>query len=161
MRPLYRFFALAPDERRLLVKASLLLAFIRLSLGRMPFAMLRRLVVRLPRTGGKTVNSDRRLADQVVWAVTAASERAPGWTTCLSRALTVQALLARRGYPTRLHVGVGRGSQGELEAHAWLEAAGRILIGGSAVEVARFSPLAAFDADAMNRPAVAALQGGR
>jgi hypothetical protein len=161
MRPLYRLLALPSGERRLLLEAAFLLAVIRLALGRLPFQMLRRLVVRLPRNGRELASTERTLADQVVWAVTAASQRAPGWMTCLVRGLAVQAMLARRGYATRLHVGVGRGSQGELEAHAWVIGAGRILIGGTAAEVARFSPLAAFDVEAMNRPTVVALEAGR
>lgn len=146
MRLLYRFLTLTPIERGLLVKASFLLVLIRLSLGLVPFPTLCRLLIGRPRSGRAAANDDRGLTDQIIWAVTAASRRAPRWmTTCLSRALTVQAMLAHRGYPSRLHVGVTRDPQGKLEGHAWLERQGRILIGGSVAEVTRFSPLAAFE----------------
>jgi hypothetical protein len=76
--------------------------------------------------------------------------------------LTVQALLARGGYPSRLHVGVIRGQQGEVEGHAWVECEGRILIGGTASEIGQFTPLAAFDVrTALRLQAVATLQEGR
>jgi hypothetical protein len=107
------------------------------------------------------MNDDRRLTDQVLWAVTVASGRAPRWTTCLSQALTVQAMLARRGLSSRLHVGVVRGDHGELEGHAWVEREGRIVIGGSAAEVARFSPLATFDVDAVSGSPLLAVQERR
>ena len=148
MRQLYRFLTLPPGERRLLMKAALLLALIRLSLGMVPFPVFRRLVVGRQRVGLVAANGDRRLADQVVWAVTAVSQRAPCWaSTCLSRALTLQAMLAHRGLLSRLHVGVMRDLQGKLEAHAWVEREGRILIGGTPADIDRFSPLAAFDVE--------------
>jgi hypothetical protein len=147
MRLLHRFLTLAADERRLLVKASFLLAMIRLGLGLVPFTTLRRMAVGRTRSGGRSANGDRLRADQIVWAVTVISDRVPGWTTCLSRALTVHAMLARSGHPSRLHVGVVRGRHRELEGHAWVEREGRILIGGSASEVAHFARLAAFDVE--------------
>jgi hypothetical protein len=143
---LRRFLRLSRDERRLLVRATLLLTAIHLGLGRMPFTMLRRLAI-ARRPARPPTGDDRALADRVVWAVTAAAERLPGPPTCLSRALAVQAMLARRGYPSRLHVGVTRGQQGQVEGHAWVESEGRILIGGSASNVRQFTRLAAFDAE--------------
>ena len=147
MRLLRRFLALPPMERRLLVKATLLLAVVQLGLGRVPFTVLRRLAPRVTGTGRRPVVDRRKYADQVVWGVTAASHRVPGPTTCLSLALTVQVLLARGGYPSRLHVGVIRGKQGEVDGHAWVECDGRILIGGSASEVAAFTPLTVFEVE--------------
>ena len=162
MRLLRKFLALAPVERRLLVKATCLLTLVQLGLGRVPFTMLRRLVLRDTGDGGRPADGQRQFADLVVWAVTAASRRVPGRTTCLSRALTVQALLARSGCPSRLHVGVIRGKQGEVEGHAWVECEGRILIGGTASEIGQFTPLAAFDVEtALRLRAIATLQEGR
>jgi hypothetical protein len=76
--------------------------------------------------------------------------------------LAVQGMLARLGYPSRLQVGVVRGQQGQVEAHAWVECSGRILIGGTASEIGQFTPLAAFDVEATVRlRAVESLQGSR
>jgi len=161
MRQLYKFLTLSADERRLLVKASVLLVLIRLTVGRVPFRTLSRLVIGRTRKDDASPHGDRRLADQVVWAVTAVSQRAPRWTTCLTRALTVQAMLARRGYPSRLHVGVMRGMHGALEGHAWVEREGRVLIGGSTTDLTRFARLAAFDVYASDELAAGRLQAGR
>jgi transglutaminase superfamily protein len=162
MRLLRKFLMLPADERRLLVRAVVLLALVRAGLGRLPFAMLRRLVTGGRLETGQASDGDRALADQVVWAVTAASRRMPRLTTCLSRALTVHAMLARGGYPSRLQIGVVRGSQGELEGHAWVESDGRILIGGTEAEVRHFTALAGFGAgtDVRSR-AVGTAQGSR
>jgi hypothetical protein len=161
MRPLSRFLRLPSGERRLLTEAVLLLLLIQVSLKRVPFAMLRRLLVRSHAGSGRSPEADQLVVDQAVWAVTAASQRLSRWTTCLTRGLTLQAMLARRGCRARLHVGVGRGVQGELEGHAWVEREGRVLIGGPAVEVARFSRLATFEVEAVSPPSVPVLQGGR
>jgi hypothetical protein len=147
MRPLYRFLTLSADERRLVLKAALLLACIRLTLGFVPFRAIRRLLVGRPRMVSGRVS--RQLCDDVAWAVTAVSQRLPRWAAaCLSQALAVQAMLAHRGQPSRMHVGVMRGERGELAAHAWVECEGRIVIGGSASDLARFSPLTTFDVEA-------------
>jgi len=147
MQFLRRLAGLSRGERRLLVRATILTALVQLALGRVPFSTLRRLVTRGRHHDNGSREDDRGLADQVVWAVTAASRRVPGQATCLSRALTVHALLHRRGCPSRLHIGVVRGNQGALAAHAWVESGGRILIGGTESEIGRFTPLAAFDAE--------------
>jgi hypothetical protein len=163
MRLLRKLLALTPVERRLLITATLLLAVVQLGLRRLPFTALRRLLVGgRRRSGARLAQVNRALADQVAWAVTAASTRVPGPTTCLTRALTAQAMLARRGCPSRLQVGVTRGKHGEVEGHAWVECEGRILIGGTPEQIAQFTRLAAFDVEAALRlPAIVAPQGGR
>jgi hypothetical protein len=155
MRQLYKFLTLPSDERILLARAGVLLVFIRLGLGLVPFPTLRRLVVGRPRSVEGAHRDDQRRADQVVWAVTTVNDRLPRWaTTCLSSALAMQALLARRGLLSRVHVGVRRGPLGELAAHAWVERDGRILIGGSAADLAEFSPLTVFEVAARERTTV-------
>jgi hypothetical protein len=144
MRRLYRFFALPGWEWALVVKAALLLTIIRLGLGRIAFTTLHRLVAGARRAGHGPTDA-RALSDSVVWAVDAVSRRLPGRTTCLARALTVQALLARMGYVSRLRVGVVRGQQGQLEAHAWVDDHGRVLTAGGRADIEPFTRIAVFD----------------
>jgi len=161
MRLLRSFLTLTPGERRALVKATFVLVVVQLALGRVPFHVLRRLIT------GRRVNEGQSLGGaafvrHVVWAVTAASRRLPGGSTCLSRALSVQALLARAGYPSRLHFGVVRGDHDQLEGHAWVECDGRIVIGGSASEIGHFTPLAALDVESgLDLHTLGSMQGGR
>lgn len=162
MRLLRKFLGLTPVERRVLLKATFLLTAVQLTLGRVPFTTLRRLVTGDAANGGRAPGDRQGFADTVVWAVTAASRRVPGRTTCLSQALTVQALLARNGCPSRLQVGVVRDKQGAVEGHAWVECEGRVLIGGTPAEIGNFTPLAAFDVEtAFRLRAIETLQGGR
>lgn len=53
-------------------------------------------------------------------------EPLPGDSRCLTRSLVLMAILARRGIVTELVIGVQTGE--ELEAHAWIEHQGRLLM---------------------------------
>jgi hypothetical protein len=64
----------------------------------------------------------------VVWAVTLASRYIPR-ATCLTQAFTAQILLNRAGLENRLCVGVARVPS--FGAHAWVERAGTVLVGGA------------------------------
>jgi len=64
--------------------------------------------------------------------------------SCLRRALVLQRLLGRRGIQAELRFGV-RKEEGDLEAHAWLEHAGRPLSERGTVRT-RFAPLAGQEA---------------
>ena len=67
----------------------------------------------------------------------------PGAKTRLNQALVTQMLLARRGYPALLHIGVAKGKEGQFQAHAWVESEGKVVIGGSGLEC--FTPLAVLE----------------
>ncbi len=52
------------------------------------------------------------------------------WTSlCLPNAIAAKRMLRRRGFSSTIHLGVGNLATGDLHAHAWLEAGGRIIIG--------------------------------
>lgn len=48
---------------------------------------------------------------------------------CLTEALVVHRLLRRKGYPSELRIGVRKASRSDLEAHAWVEHQGVVVIG--------------------------------
>jgi hypothetical protein len=64
--------------------------------------------------------------------------------TCLKKALVLFALLARRGVKARVILGTAK-SDGKLDAHAWIEHEGRVVLGGPARE--RYSTLCHLDGD--------------
>lgn len=73
-------------------------------------------------------DDERRL----LWAVTAVSQRLLPSRPCLPQALAGQFLLRRRGArPVQLQIGVARNEDGSIEAHAWLEREGQVLLGGA------------------------------
>ena len=69
------------------------------------------------------------LEERLGWGMTKASQFVPK-TTCLTQALGTQVLLGRRGHLTLIHIGVAKGEEGRLEAHAWLESRGKVVLGG-------------------------------
>lgn len=136
MSPLRKWLRLSSGERRLLLGAWLLLGTIRVALWLLPFRVVHR---RLART---QPSSARFSIEQIGWAVAVASVYLP-FATCLPQALAAQVLLRRNNHAADLKIGVARDERGRLEAHAWVESAGRIVIGGSAGSVARYTPLPA------------------
>jgi hypothetical protein len=86
---------------------------------------------RLASTGGRVRKADPVVvsARQIVRAVDTASRFVPCGTNCLVRALTTRMLMARYGLGSTLHLGVAKGSRGNLEGHAWLEHEGVVVVG--------------------------------
>lgn len=134
MSPLRKWLKLPPSERWLLIQAWLLLGAVRVALWLLPFRSVHRWLSR-PRA-----SSPRFSVERIGWAVAVASVYLP-FATCLPQALTAQVLLRRYGYAADLKIGVAREDGGRLEAHAWVESAGQIVIGGSASALARYTPL--------------------
>ena len=129
MERVRKFLHLTSSDRRLLVGTALLLGTIRLGLRLLPFRTVRRVVVRLARGPTGSHRTDRCSVDRVVWVVSVASQYVPR-ATCLTQALAAQILLGRDGHPTQLRVGVAKSEEGRLEAHAWLENQGKVIVGG-------------------------------
>jgi hypothetical protein len=133
MNRLSKFFALPATQRRLLIKATALLATVRVLLAVLPFHTVRSWLdsaSRHTRRLAIDVTSPERLA----WAVGAAGNLVPGGGHCLSQALALQIFLLRRGYPCKVCFGVRRDCSKDLAAHAWLEHNGVVLIGGGALD---------------------------
>lgn len=118
------------------VRALRWIIAVRLGLWLLPFDTLRRWVERQasPRSSHSGAS-----ADQIVWAVGRASHYVPGAHSCLPRALVAHILFRREGYPSELHIGVALDEHKKLQAHAWVESQGRVLIGDT--DLTRFTPL--------------------
>jgi hypothetical protein len=137
VRALRRLLALTAIERRLALAALALLAAMRCGLWLLPF----RTLYRLAEAAGRARRPPRAAPvprERVLWAVAATARFVPR-PTCLVRALAARILLARHGYPSALRLGVARGDGRTIEAHAWLEDEGRVLVGGPVD--ARYVPL--------------------
>jgi hypothetical protein len=127
MRRIHKFLKLSSVERRLLIKTWILLGVIRLGLELFPFSTLRKFLFKITfllRSFKKEFSEE-----YLVWLVMVVSPYVP-MTTCLAQALAAQLLIQQAGHQARLHIGVNYGIGGRLEAHAWVESQGRILIGG-------------------------------
>ena len=127
---LLRFVGFPQECRRLLIRAFFLVLVIRLLLWVLPFTSLQKVLKSFHPRASPPASDDIPPA-RIAWAVTVAS-RYVLRATCLVRALATQVLLGRAGRSSVLHIGVMKGDRAPIEAHAWVEAEGRIIIGGSA-----------------------------
>jgi Transglutaminase-like superfamily len=130
MRSLCKFLFLEPSVRRLLLRTVLILWAARLGLWLLPLSTLHRLVAKLRRMEPIFSQVDSANIEKIVWSVAVASRYVPA-ATCLTQALAGQILLAQYGEPALLQIGVAKNEAGKLEAHAWVESRGRIVIGDS------------------------------
>lgn len=119
-----------PDQW-FLIKALVLVWCVRLGLWLIPLRVLREVIAKITSNAPTTTrcqpldfNSVKRMAS----SVRRVSHYVPA-ASCLTQALSTQVLLGRRGQASSLRIGVTRGAEGELKAHAWLESNGEIIIG--------------------------------
>ena len=131
---LRNFFSLPVIDQQIILKAFLLLSIIRLGMWLLPFRTLQRILARL--FPNPVIATWQSLSPEKVqsvkkfsWAVRAVSWYIPS-ATCLAQALTLKALLARQGILSDLAIGVARGDESGIAAHAWLEIEGTVIIGG-------------------------------
>lgn len=136
-----RFLALPRRERAFLVRAWLLLACVRASVQLRGFRRTSEWLARheVRRASGACDLAPARIAR----LVEAASHFVPDGRQCLSRAATLATLLRRRGHAATIEFGVANGESGALDAHAWVECDGKVLLGGR--DLGRFAPLARRD----------------
>jgi hypothetical protein len=128
-----KFVQLQRPERWLLLRALVLLAVVRLSLRLLPFDTLERLLSKLMTVDADAGKQQELSVERRIWAVQTASRYIPH-ATCLTQALTAQVLLGLGGIPACVRIGVSKAATEELEAHAWLESGGEVLLGGSDAE---------------------------
>lgn len=129
MNFLSRYFQLSSEEKWLFWRALQTVLTVRLGLMFFSLPALRQIIAvdRRPMLAGPP---NPAALKRTVWAVKAVSHRVPG-ATCLTQALAAQKLLALQRIPVELCIGVAKSVNGILEAHAWLERDGKVLIGRS------------------------------
>lgn len=140
-RRIQSFLRRPAAEKWLLGRTWLFLLVVRAALVLASFARVRRWFERWnarppARLRGRTRRST------LVWAVRTAGRYVPSSRPCLTQALVLDSYLRRRGYPSRIALGVARGA-GRLEAHAWVESEGRVVLGGE--DLARYVELRSGD----------------
>ena len=121
--------ALSTRERLLVAEAAVLLVGVGAAVRVVAYTRVRSALesVPAPFLGGEAT------PENVGWAVSAGGGAVPGDPSCLVRALVAGAMLERRGHETALRFGVDEAGA-DVEAHAWLESGGEIIVGGEARE---------------------------
>lgn len=121
-RNLSRYLALSSTERRTFLSAMVLLPLFWIGLRVIGLQRMQTHLQRKSLPAGNTLTPDQltRLGS----LINAAARRTLGPANCLTRSLYFWWLLRRRGIDSQLRIGA-RLARGVLEAHAWVEHAGR------------------------------------
>lgn len=132
-----RFFDLDRTERTLVFEAWRWLLHARVSLWVLPFSRVQQRYAAGPaeRHGPRGSGGP----GDVATAIRRARHLVPA-ADCLPQALAAQAMLRRRGIACTVRIGVARDVQDELEAHAWVEVAGQVVV-GDLPDLSRLEPL--------------------
>ena len=133
-KTLKRYRDCTPEERRAVTRAGLLIAALQTALKVLPFQRVMEGVYRVarpsPSAGASPGGHSHFDRDLAVWAVEAAGRRLLSRNPCLPKALAVLILFRRGGEPAELRLGVNREADGPVQAHAWIESEGQVVIGG-------------------------------
>jgi hypothetical protein len=125
MRRVRRFFTLAAPERRLLLRALWRLCRTCVRLRLVPEKKWQPML----QSRAAAVSSPARFSEeQVAWAVRAAARYVPA-ANCLPQAIVAKELLEEQGYQPTIRIGVRRPEESGLKAHAWVDIAGRVVLG--------------------------------
>ncbi len=145
---LIKLARLSGRRRALLLQAVVLLWAARLTLSLLPFRMWRAWLTRMMQpVSTSPMPSAAAWWRDAAWAVRTARRSVPN-ATCLVQAMGSSWLGARYDHASQVFIGVAPAPTSgapRLEAHAWLESDGHVIIGGDA-DIRRFARLPQFPA---------------
>ena len=126
VRRAHKFTNLSPAQRRLAVRAFFLLIVVRFALWVLPFTAVARWVGNL----GKKykLHANGLSPHQLTSLISSAADYVPG-ASCLTQALVSHVVLSLCGYTPLLKIGVAKSVTNQMEAHAWVEWEGKVIIG--------------------------------
>lgn len=139
MHSLLKIFHLPGADLRLLIRAAVLLWITRIGLWLVPYQTVCKLLKRVKKPSRSKVE-DVKSVESITLSVRRASRFVPA-ATCLTQALVTVVMLEDVCLDATLRIGVAKSSSGKLEAHAWVESSGRIVIGGSDADLSKFTLL--------------------
>lgn len=125
-----RFLGLGRDEQFAVARSTALLLTARVALRTLPFRRVLRFVGQAPAGPTPPISpSDDPSVQRTLWAVEVVGNRLFPRNPCLTQAVVAQRILLRRGWPAELRIGVRKGETSALEAHAWVESGGKVVMG--------------------------------
>jgi Transglutaminase-like superfamily len=128
MKWLCKCLRIGYGDRTLIISTFVLLASVRLGLWLLRFRILLKISRKISQFNSNSKITQQFSVRKIAWCVDKVSCFMPG-VKCLARALTTQMLMSRYGYNSQLRIGVAKGEQGNLEAHAWVEYQEKVVIG--------------------------------
>jgi hypothetical protein len=120
--------SLSKSDRALVVRAMFLLPIVATSLKTVGLRRTQSWLTRNSRRPAvPPTEQTRAKVRRITQMVAVACRRQPLRTSCLPRTLVLWSLLRRLGVATDVRIGARSNSQGEFQAHAWLEWNGEVL----------------------------------
>ena len=135
-----KLLLLSWSDRWLLAQSMFWLIFIKLGLYVFRFQTLCEMLTKAAKKSFIKGDPDQGRLDSVVWAIGKSSRLLPGEVNCLPKALAAQVMLSQRGYDVEVVIGARRNDRRQLNAHAWIEYQGKVII-GDVDDLAQFAPL--------------------
>ena len=94
----------------------------------LPFQSVLRLMSKRGKKYPSNILVERLEIDRILWAVKTTGRFLPK-ISCLLQAIAAQVMFEQQGYLTHFKIGVAMNRSGGLDAHAWVECNGEVVIG--------------------------------
>ena len=133
---LSKYWGLKRQDRRLVRRAVLALAFARIKLWRYSFQQLSE-QLESGHSGAADV-ADPAFLGRLSYAIGAAAGHVPWRSDCFPQCIAARALLNKEGLSSTIHLGVERVGEADLEGHAWLTC-GEFVVAGGGTNLDRFT----------------------
>ena len=132
MSRLRKAFALSASDCLFIAQAWKWLGLVEIGLTCLPLGKLVRIIhpqrpENLHRDGKREL--PHAVAERMAFCVELAARMYLLDATCLKKAMALCALLTRRGFDAQVMIGAARATEGRLDAHAWVECQGKVLLG--------------------------------
>lgn len=148
---LKKFISLNKKDMLLLIEAFTSSGLYRLIILTVPFKIYRRYMGTYNIESSENINPNYIVTIQkIAWAVNITGKFSPWKSKCLVRALTAQKMLKKRSIDSTLYLGVKKGNQNKMEAHAWLRCGKFFITGGTIMN--EFTGIAKFSTFGENPP---------
>ncbi len=141
---LKNFLKRSNADKLLLIKSFMLCGIVRFVIAFVPFKRVKdHIGIHNKESSFDIDSSHYKFIRKVAWAVNRASQITPWKSKCLVQAITAQRILRRHNIYSTLYLGVAKGNEKKIIAHAWLRS-GAIIVTGyyemdNFKEIARFS----------------------
>ncbi|MEL6581827.1 MAG: lasso peptide biosynthesis B2 protein [Cyanobacteria bacterium J06607_15] len=126
--------------KKLFLQTYVVMTVIRLGLLLLPFSRLQDLVLKSEQLTWLAIPGSGQTVRSIVLAVYRSGKYSPGNPLCLARALTTAVLMNIYGFPHQIEIGVAKGKDGKIEAHAWVTSEGKVIV-GNLPDLSRYVPM--------------------
>lgn len=126
--------------KKLFLQTYIIMSLVRLGLLLLPFSRLQQLIAMVKKWGFLAIASSEVNIRAIVLGVYRSGKYQPGNPVCLARALTTSVLMGIYSLPHQINIGVAKGKDGRLEAHAWVVSEGIVIV-GNLPDLDRYIPM--------------------